>query len=124
MTHVETMPATTLRMTTPHAAGWETRRATAVPPPKPDPDVQRLAAGLRLSYGNAKLLKALSFGVPVTDDLALWCLGSIKTDLAHIVSRMRCANPAIDIEYSLRDRGYIIRDERDLAALRRIMGEA
>lgn len=122
MTHVETMPATTLRMTTPHAAGWETRRATAVPPPKPDPDVQRLATAYGLTYGRAKFLKALSFGLPVDYDLAVWCLGS-PILVPNVVSRLRLAL-GFDIEPIANIQAYIIRDQSTLAALRRIMGEA
>ena len=100
-------------------ARWQ-RHYIAQVPPKADPDVTRLVAGLRLSYGNAKMLKALSFGVPVDTELLAWCLNRDARP-ANVISRLRKSHPQIVIETVANNHCYIIRDLRSLSALRRIM---
>lgn len=113
MTHAATL--------SPHETGWHTRRATAVIPHKADPDVLRLMTAFQQSYGRAKFLKALSFGVLVEPSLAHWCLGS-EIGIANVVSQIRMAH-GLRIEPVAQTGAYIVRDEATLARLRHAMRE-
>jgi hypothetical protein len=100
-------------------ARWDRQHAASVPV-KPDPDVFRLMAAFRTSYGKAKLLKALSFGLPVDQDIMAWCMPTTSA-LHNVVSKLRDAHPSLLIEPTVRDGSYIIRDAATLARLRAII---
>jgi len=104
----------------PHETGWHTRRATAVIPHKADPDVLRLMTAFQQIYGRAKFLKALSFGLPVDQDIMAWCMPTTSA-LHNVVSKLRDAHPSLLIEPTVRDGSYIIRDAATLARLRAII---
>jgi hypothetical protein len=100
---------------------WEAFNVARLPY-KPDPDVLAISKTLRLTYGNAKMLKALSFGIPVQSDLLAWCAGR-GMDASEGARAVCCIRNIVKIE-CIRNHHpilYVIHDEESLMLIRNAM---
>lgn len=72
------------------------KRSADDAPSKPDPDVLALCRAFSTTYARAKMLKALSYGLPVETATLLWCIGksrntahgAINEESRHIKTRI------------------------------------
>lgn len=90
-----------------------------------DPDVLRLSAHLSIRYSKAKMLKALSYGIAVEAELLQWCRADdeIERPIGTDIGEIRTAT-GLNIEclhLSLAHTAYVMRDQAELAVIRRIM---
>jgi hypothetical protein len=75
----------------------EQNRRTKQIPQKPDPDVLAIGQTFNVLYGQAKIMKAMSFGAPVDAELIHWCSG--KANRRHVCyhfERIRNVVPAFN----------------------------
>jgi hypothetical protein len=104
----------------------ENKRINSIPA-NPDPDVLALMDWFNLNYGRSRMLKVLSFGLPVDADLLLWSAGkSRRQQTLRILLRemdvIRKVFRGIEVVFLRRNlASYIVKDERALAQLRAIM---
>lgn len=94
-------------------------------PSKPDPDVVNLQRHYLVSYGAARILKALSYGIVVDFDLLAYLFGHgvdglmVSTEFCVIRRRIPHFWPRV-----IKNCGYVIDDEGLIQELRRAMEAA
>lgn len=97
-------------------------------PAKPDPDVVRLQEHYLLTYPRARILKALSFGLPIEYGLMLEIYGPTMRDchtaLGNEFASIRDRIPHFSVEAAGHSRRiYVMRDDRLRFEIKRVMYE-
>lgn len=92
-------------------------------PAKPDPDVLAIAAAFGITYYRARILKALSYGIPVESSLIAWAAGLKPTsdDGYREIACLPLMVPIVTIRGRTGAVKYIIHDQASLDLIRRAM---
>jgi hypothetical protein len=99
-------------------------------PANPDPDVLRLSEAFLLPYGRSKILKALSYGIPVERHILQWCSGKKPSNASRAAANqlvnyevyaIKAIRPKVRVFHCNVTDTYVIPDEAALCRIREVM---